>query len=95
MIIIASLVEVDTVVQWLSVGLGGLIGWLIGSRKDMPIIGAGAGALLGPIGWLLIGLSRAAYSCPWCGGDTPRDATVCRHCARDIDEFYAPEEDGG
>ena len=38
-------------------------------------------ALLGPIGWLVVALSKSAQvECPKCRRGNPADAKSCRHC---------------
>lgn len=57
--------------------VGALIGWIKG--RVMP--GIVWAALLGPIGWLIVALSRSAQAeCPKCRRENPLDAKSCRHC---------------
>jgi hypothetical protein len=66
------------------VGIAGFVGFVIGERKERPLAGFAWGALLGPVGWLVVGLGSAKYACPFCGGDVPGAAVKCRHCASDL-----------
>jgi hypothetical protein len=67
----------------------GLIGLAIGNaRKQHPTKSFLVSALLGPLGWLLILISKPDRSvskqCPACLADVPLAATACRHCGRDL-----------
>lgn len=47
------------------------------------------GLLLGWLGVIVLALLPALAggsdgTCPWCGGDIPTTALVCRHCRRDV-----------
>jgi ribosomal protein L40E len=65
-----------------------LIGALIGFAKGRWIAGAIWGAALGPIGWLVIALSKSNLrECPECGQRNQPDAKVCRHCGIDFRKY--------
>lgn len=56
-------------------------GWLIGWIKGRVVAGIVWGALLGPIGWLIVALSKSRLPiCPECGKGNPDNARACRHC---------------
>jgi hypothetical protein len=58
-----------------------LVGAFIGWAKGRWLAGLVWGALLGPIGWLVIALSRSGHpECPECGRRNVPAAKVCRHC---------------
>jgi hypothetical protein len=74
---------------WLVVG--GLVGAFIGERKGRTGQGAVLGAILGPIGWLVVGLgpdykqpTKETKKCPFCAELVKREAKVCKHCGRDL-----------
>lgn len=57
--------------------VGALIGWI----KGRVVAGIVWAALLGPIGWLVVALSKPAQrECPKCRRGNPVDAKSCRHC---------------
>lgn len=59
----------------------GLIGWAIGHAKGQPGAGFLAGALLGPLGWLIMLLiSDARATCDECGGFIADGARRCKNC---------------
>lgn len=56
---------------------GAIIGWIKG-RVAAGIIWA---AVLGPIGWIIVALSRSKLpACPECNKGNPPSARACRHC---------------
>jgi ribosomal protein L40E len=56
-------------------------GWLIGWIKGRVVAGIVWGAVLGPIGWLVVALSKSRLPiCPECGKGNPDNARACRHC---------------
>jgi ribosomal protein L40E len=62
-----------------------LIGALIGAAKGRMVAGLVWGAALGPIGWLVIALSKSRLpECPECGLTNPTDAKACRHCGLNL-----------
>jgi hypothetical protein len=73
--------------------ISSIVGKLIGDRKGRGGAGLLFGALLGPIGWLIILLGpdlkaeqEAAQlrKCPFCAELVQREAKVCKHCGKDI-----------
>jgi hypothetical protein len=57
------------------------IGALIGRSKGRWLAGFIWGAALGPIGWIVIAVSkREPRLCPECGRKNPPDAKVCHGC---------------
>jgi ribosomal protein L32 len=61
--------------------VGAAIGWIRGRW----LAGLVWGAALGPIGWLVIALSKAGLGeCPECGHRNQPDARVCHRCGIDI-----------
>ena len=73
--------------------ISGLVGKLIGDRKGRGGAGLLFGALLGPIGWLIILVgpdlkaeqeAARLRKCPFCAELVQREAKVCKHCGRDI-----------
>lgn len=66
--------------------LWGAIGAAIGERKGIGGQGFAAGALLGPIGVLLVAVSSGnQVKCRHCRKEIAPDATVCPHCQRDVE----------
>lgn len=62
-----------------------LIGAMIGWVKGRWVAGLLWGAALGPIGWVVIALSRSGLGeCPECGRRNQPDAKVCRYCGIDF-----------
>lgn len=58
-----------------------VIGALLGLAKGRWLAGLVWGAVLGPIGWLVIVLSKSGLvECPDCGRGNGPDAKVCRQC---------------
>jgi hypothetical protein len=63
---------------------GALIGWI----KGRTLAGLVWGAALGPIGWIVVALSKSKLpECPECGKPNRCDAKVCRHCGLDFRKF--------
>ena len=74
---------------------GVIVGAIIGESKGRAGEGAVLGGLLGPIGWLVVGLgpdykaASESRKCPFCAELVKREATVCKHCGREL-PFAAP-----
>ena len=65
-----------------------VIGAMIGWAKGRWLAGFVWGAALGPIGWLVIALSKSSLrECPECGGRNQPDAKVCRSCGIDFRKY--------
>ena len=61
-----------------------MIGWV----KGRWLAGFVWGAALGPIGWIVIALSKAALrECPECGRRNRPDAKVCHYCGIDFRKY--------
>ena len=62
-----------------------LVGFFIGKAKGRWLAGLLWGAALGPIGWLIVALSKSGFvECPECGQPNAPAAKVCRHCGVDV-----------
>ncbi|MBN8726212.1 MAG: hypothetical protein J0H15_00725 [Xanthomonadales bacterium] len=58
-----------------------LVGALIGLARGRWLAGLLWGAVLGPIGWLVMLLSRPnRIECPACSRGNPPNVKACRHC---------------
>jgi len=65
-----------------------VIGALIGLAKGRWFAGLLWGAALGPIGWVVMALSKSnLIECPECGRRNPPDARVCLHCGIDFRKY--------
>src|ERR1035438_6072612 len=60
--------------------IAGGIGYAIGSMKENGGAGFWAGALLGPIGWIIAAVIDYPTKCPDCQKGCPASATKCGHC---------------
>ena len=75
---------------------GALIGLAIGLGRGRAAFGFFAGALLGPLGWLIIiVLPRRGRKCPFCLGIIPQAATRCQHCAAELPGSGRPRRKRG
>ena len=64
---------------------GALVGAAIGFTRDRLLLGIGLGALLGPVGWILVARSRTAQlECPGCSRLISRAALVCPRCGANV-----------
>ena len=60
-------------------------GVAVGGKRQRGGLGLLLGALLGPIGVLIVAnLKEPGPVCPYCGGKTVKGAIKCRHCASDL-----------
>ena len=58
-----------------------VVGAVIGYAKGRWLAGLLWGAVLGPIGWLVVIFSKSGLvECPDCGRGNVPDAKACRHC---------------
>ena len=67
--------------------LGGAIGVAAGKKKGFPMAGAVVGGiLLGPLAVLMFAIapSKEQRKCPHCAEWVKAEATVCKHCHKDI-----------
>ncbi|HEY6985600.1 MAG TPA: zinc ribbon domain-containing protein [Rhodanobacteraceae bacterium] len=65
-----------------------LVGALIGWPKGRWLAGLVWGAALGPIGWIVIALSKSSLrECPECGRRNRPDARVCHYCGIDFRKY--------
>jgi ribosomal protein L32 len=69
---------------FLCAAVGAMIGW----AKGRWLAGLVWGAALGPIGWIVIALSKSGLrECPECGRRNRPDAKVCRYCGIDFRKY--------
>jgi hypothetical protein len=61
------------------------VGALIGVTRGRWLAGLIWGAALGPIGWVVIALSKPNLpQCPQCARSNPSNARRCRHCGGNL-----------
>lgn len=68
----------------LFMSLFGFLGWKIGEAKGNAKYGLIVGALLGPIGILVMLVVASSPRCPECGGAIPLNVRKCKHCGSAI-----------
>lgn len=65
-----------------------LVGVAIGKKKGRIVAGCIWGLLLGPFGWLLVGLGpNHTPKCPLCDGYVSKNAIKCKNCGSDLEEL--------
>ena len=65
--------------------IGGIVGSMIGGRKNRYGDGLVLGVLLGPVGWLIAALmDDHRPRCPSCRSVVDPLAVVCAHCRRQL-----------
>ena len=66
----------------------GAVGMAIGWAKGRVLAGLVWGLALGPIGWIVVALSRAHLpECPECGRSNGVHSKRCRHCGIDFQKL--------
>ena len=71
--------------------LFGVIGLLIGRFRNRLAFGFVVGFLLGPLGWLIVGLMpTAGPRCPACKGVYIQGATKCVNCGTALEAALKP-----
>jgi len=64
---------------------GAAFGAIVGVARDRVLLGVALGALLGPIGWIIVARSRSALlECPGCSRLISRAAQVCPRCGTNV-----------
>ena len=62
-----------------------IIATILGSRKGMGVSSFFFGLILGPLGVILVLLSKGKrIACPFCGKLIYMTSTVCTHCEKEI-----------
>ncbi len=67
---------------WIIVGAA--VGGVIGASRNNVGSGVVWGALLGPIGWILVLFLDGRAKCPACGGRRADGARRCQHCGFEL-----------
>jgi RNA polymerase subunit RPABC4/transcription elongation factor Spt4 len=76
----------ELIVIWL---LFGIIGGLIGSKKDAGCLGFTVGILLGPIGIIIALVMKGNQrKCPACKKLIDPKATICPYCHSDVQKLF-------
>jgi len=69
--------------------VGGLVGVLAGRARGRVLDGVFLGAVLGPVGWLIMLCSRDyRLRCIECGGILIEGARKCQHCGSVVDKQF-------
>lgn len=75
------------IIIWVIVG--GLVGYLCGQSKGRESEGLMLGAVLGPIGWLVMLCAQdKRQRCIECGGVVVVGARKCLHCGSTIERMF-------
>jgi hypothetical protein len=70
--------------------IGGIVGAMIGQKKGRTGEGGALGAILGPLGWLVVALGpdykaeNETMKCPFCAELVKREAKICKHCGKEL-----------
>jgi len=64
--------------------IGAVVGGLIGASRNNVGSGVVWGALLGPIGWLIVLFLDERAKCPECRGPLAEGANRCQHCGHEL-----------
>lgn len=72
----------------------GVVGYFIGGTKGNAGSGAVWGFLLGPIGWLIVAVSKdGRKKCPHCGGTLGEGrVSRCKNCGQSLVKIAAPAQ---
>jgi hypothetical protein len=90
-----NVLEITPLAIVLYVIVFGLIGTALGQRKGRPFAGFVFGALVGPIGWLIIAAgpdAKANGKCPFCAEAISPEAIICKHCGKEIANIRTRKE---
>jgi predicted amidophosphoribosyltransferase len=64
--------------------VGAVVGGIIGASRNNAASGVVWGALLGPIGWVLVLFLDERPKCPECRGSLSEGARRCQHCGHEL-----------